>query len=93
MKLSKNLKEVLNYLGSEYSAKTIDGEVCAYRKLNDRYDVEISGCNYKRKPFYVYVWDISRGEGIAARLVKQYGPVRDLGQLKDTLDYLADVYN
>lgn len=92
MKISKNLKEVLNCLGTEYSAKTIDGEVCAYRKINERYDIEISGCNYKRKPFYVYVWDIGRGEGIAARLVEQSGPIRGLEQLKNKVDYLTKAY-
>jgi hypothetical protein len=56
---SKNQQELLKFLGSEYSMKEIDLELCIYRKINSRYDIEISGTHRKNHPISVYVWDIS----------------------------------
>lgn len=50
---SKNQKELLQLLGSKYSIKTIDGEECIYRKINDTYDIEISGTRLKTRPMHV----------------------------------------
>jgi hypothetical protein len=56
--VNKNLREVLTSVGKEYTVKTIDFEECVYRDLGD-FDIEVSGCNYKRSEFGVYVWSKS----------------------------------
>lgn len=93
MAISKNLKEVLKYLGEPYTVKRIDLEDCIYRRINDRFDIEVSGCNKKRSPFYVYVWDISNGTGLGAKIVEQSGPIRDLPKLKSTLESYVTKYS
>ena len=45
--ITKNQKELLDFLGPQYSIKTIDGEPCIYRKINSHYDIEISGTRAK----------------------------------------------
>ena len=57
MKLTKSQKQLLDYLGKDFSTKVIDWELCLYRKFID-YDVEISG-GYYRRPFNIYVWRIN----------------------------------
>ncbi len=86
MRVSNNLKEVLNYLGEDYSPKEIDREICAYRKLNNYYDIEISGCNRKTDPFNVYIWDITNGTGNSAKIVRRSGDIKTKLDLKDWLD-------
>ena len=50
---SKNQQELLKFLGPEYSMKEIDEELCVYRKINARYDIEISGTHRKNHPVSV----------------------------------------
>ncbi|MCL6615786.1 MAG: hypothetical protein K6T39_01430 [Anoxybacillus ayderensis] len=83
---NKSLKEVLDFLGDSYSVQKIDGMPTVYRKLNDYYDIEIDGCQYKNTPYRVYVWDIRDGMDIKARLIEQSGPIDDLHELKRVLD-------
>lgn len=90
---SKNQQEILNYLGSEYSLKEIDSELCIYRKINDRYDIEISGTNRRRHPMVIYVWDISTGAGISARIVEQFSGITDKSALKNTLNQIIGKYS
>ncbi|ARF70684.1 hypothetical protein B7C51_24740 (plasmid) [Paenibacillus larvae subsp. pulvifaciens] len=92
MAISKNLKAVLEHLGNQYTVKTIDLEECAYRKLNDRYDIEISGCRKKNGPYHVYVWDITRGTSVAAQIVEQFSDIKGLPQLKATLKHIETKY-
>lgn len=89
---SKNLKEVLDFLGDPYRAQNIDGVPAVYRKLNNHYDIEIDGCQYKTTPYRVYVWDIRDGMDIRARLVEQSGPIDDLQELKRVLDGYVQKY-
>ena len=48
---SKNQQELLKFLGPEYSMKEIDLELCIYRKINSRYDIEISGTHRKKSSY------------------------------------------
>ena len=82
---NKNQRYLLEILGPEYSMKTIDMEPCIYRKLNDHYDIEISGTYQKRSKFNVYVWDISNGEGPGSRIVDRCTDINGEGELKRVL--------
>lgn len=89
---SKNQKELLEFLGPEYSLKEIDRELCVYRKINNHYDIEISGTTRKRRPIAVFVWDISIGEGIYAHTVEQHFDITDWNELKSLLEKLVAKY-
>ena len=89
---TKNQAELLKLLGSKYTAKVIDLELCLYRKLNDTYDFEISGTSRKGRNMTVYVWDISNGTGHGARQVESVSGIKAAGQLKQALDELAAKY-
>ncbi|WP_187377779.1 hypothetical protein [Paenibacillus senegalimassiliensis] len=93
MATSKNLRAVLEYLGEPYTVKVIDLEDCAYRRLNDKYDIEISGCNRKTKPFHVYVWNIQNGDGIGAQIIERSGAIKGLPALKTVLDEYVQKYS
>ena len=64
--MGKRLNETLEYLGNDYSIKRIDLEQCIYRKISNKFDIEISGLNARGRKFStdVYVWDISNGSQI-----------------------------
>ena len=47
---SKNQQELLKFLGPKYTIKEIDMEPCFYRKINHKYDIEISGTFRKNRP-------------------------------------------
>ena len=52
----KKLQDALDYLGPSYSVKVIDAVESIYRKINDQYDIEITGSFNKSKTFNCYVW-------------------------------------
>ncbi len=89
---SRNTLDLLQFLGGEYSLKTIDGEECIYRKINNSFDIEISGAHRKRMSICVYVWDIKYGDGIAAHTVEQRIGIKSKEDLKTTLDALVQKY-
>jgi len=89
---SKNQQELLNFLGKEYSVKEIDCELCLYRKINSHYDIEISGTSRKNHPISVFVWDISKGEGVSATIVEKYFDISNRVSLKMLLDELTKKY-
>lgn len=89
---SKNQQELLKFLGSEYSMKEIDLGLCIYRKINSRYDIEISGTHRKNHPISVYVWDISNGDGISATMVEKHFDIPNWTDLKTLLDNLTMKY-
>ena len=92
--MSKKLNDTLSFLNSDYSIKTIDTEPCIYRKISDKYDIEVSGLNNPSKVFSVdvYVWDISRGDGIAATTVENIHGIKSKDELKSVLDSLFVKY-
>ena len=89
---TKRQKELLDFLGPNYTIKTIDREPCIYRKLNSRYDIEVSGSRNGRSKMRVYVWDISAGEGPAAQIVDLVTDIESAQHLKQVLTDLAQKY-
>lgn len=91
----KRLKDTLIYLNSDYSIKTIDGEPCLYRKISNKYDIEVSGLNSSSKTFLVdiYVWDISKGIGVMASIVENISGIKSKEELKSILDSLFVKYH
>lgn len=74
-------KKVCEMLGNPYTTTIIDGEEVIYRKLNDAYDIEVSG----NDPYTVFVWCLEGHKEI----VGIYRGIRGLEVLKDTLGYCA----
>lgn len=89
---SKNQQELLKFLGPKYTIKEIDMEPCFYRKINHKYDIEISGTFRKNRPINVYVWDISNGEGIDAVIVEKFFDISGWGELKALLENIIEKY-
>lgn len=85
--------ELMKFLGPEYELKTIDGELCIYRKINSKYDIELSGTTRKNRPVNVYVWDISNGTCVGARTVESIYDIKDRETLKSTLGALVEKYS
>lgn len=90
--ISKNQQNLLDFLRSDYSIKEIDGESCVYRKINHSYDIEISGTARKNHPMSVYVWDISNGEYVTARIVEKHFDISEWEELKILLNDLTKKY-
>lgn len=55
IRMTKNQKELLEFLGPGYELKTIDDELCIYRKLKPGYNIEISGTAKRNAKINVYV--------------------------------------
>lgn len=88
---TKTFNKTLSELGENYSSAIIDNELCAYRKINDAYDIEISGLNnnrIKNPNFTVYVWKLLPGKHI----VEQYNNIHDISELKTTLQSIVQKY-
>ena len=90
---TKNQQELLKFLGPEYSMKTIDLEPCIYRKLNNRYDIEISGTARKKQEIVVYLWDISKVEKQREFIVEQHSKIFNKETLKSVLDKIITTYS
>ena len=60
-KLTHYQRQLLKYLGKDYTVNVIDGAECVYRDLGD-YDVEIIGGRTKRGKFHIFVWKKDRME-------------------------------
>lgn len=91
IKPTKTFQETLKYLGKDFSSKVIDGELCGYFKINDCYDIEISGMNNNRVKnlnFTIYVWNIKNG-----MYIKEQKTVHSLSELKRSLDSLIEHYS
>lgn len=83
--MNKNIQEVLNELGSGYESKVIDYEECVYRDLGD-YEIEISGCAYKRQPFHIYVWSKS-----PVQIVYRKPDIKTIPKLVRELDHVFEL--
>ncbi|AYO30222.1 hypothetical protein D2962_05960 [Biomaibacter acetigenes] len=61
---TKKLKEICSKLGPDYSIKVIDAEQVIYRKINDNYELEVSGLNNSRKKMkaVIYLWQLKPGK-------------------------------
>ena len=54
-KLNKYQRELLKYLGDNYTVGIIDSGECIYRDLGD-FDIEIIGGRTPKGKFHVFVW-------------------------------------
>lgn len=82
---TKRQSTILSSIGNDYSIKVIDHEPCIYKKLNDSYDIEISGTQRASGHMSVYVWDISNGENHSAKIVDRATGIKTISELKNKL--------
>lgn len=89
--MGKKLNDTLNFLGSEYSVKTIDREPCIYRKISSNYDIEILGLHNLGPNFsmVIYVWKLSP----AKQIVETVSNITSKEMLKTILDSLLEKYS
>lgn len=95
-KLSKAQKDLLAYLGPQYTTLVIDLELCLYRDFGE-FDVEISGGHDRRRKsgFSLYVWDkrTALPSGFGAHIIEQHQCIGwDFAFIKTMLDQLAEKY-
>jgi len=55
---SAHMQKLMDLLGDEYTVKRIDYEDCIYRKLNNFYDLEVSGVWSAKMKMMLCIWDI-----------------------------------
>lgn len=91
MEITKNQKDLLDFLGSYYSVKIIDGVECLYRKINDYYDIEISGALRKNSKIDVFVWRLNKGSAI--EIVERHFDIKDWTALKHLLNQIVEKYS
>lgn len=86
----KNIDNVLSQLGSSYSITIIDQERVLYHKINDYYDIEVSGLdNSKKSPkIVIYVWQLLPGK----QIVETLEGIHSISLLADTLSSLRRKY-
>lgn len=86
------IKKIQTLLGPEYSIQVIDFENVIYRKINENYDIEVSGLDNSRKSIscFVYVWDRSASSGV--KIVDEYQNINSLTALKSVLYKIIDKY-
>ncbi len=89
---SRNIKEILKYLGSAYTIRMIDGEDCIYRKINDAFDIEVSRANRKNNLMWVYVWDISEKIWNRPHIIETIRDISGEENLKAVLEALVKKY-
>lgn len=88
--MTDNQKKLLDFLGSDYSLLPIDGEPCIYRRLNDKFDIEVSGTKRANQPLTIFLWDISQRN---PRIIETRNHVENDKQLlKTILDELSSKY-
>ena len=90
--MTKNQKELLEFLGPGYELKTIDDEVCIYRKINPCYDIEISGTSRRNAKINVYVWQLHPVSGRPIEIVEKYFDIRERQSLKAVLAEIIEKY-
>jgi hypothetical protein len=88
IKHTRKQKELLAFLGGNYSVEIIGLEPCIYRKLNNHCDIEVSGTCKKQSKMTVYVWDISDG----TRVIETHRDIVRVEGLKTILDKIAAKY-
>ena len=88
----KNQQDLAEFLGPDYSVRVVDIASCVFRRLNDRFDIEIVGTTRRNGPFSVYVWDVPHVEHEAARLLDVHQDIPGQAALKELLDGLVRKY-
>lgn len=89
-KPTKKLKELCASLGSNYSITIIDREQVIYRKINDCYDIEVSGLNNNRRSMNatIYIWQLKPGQ----QTIETVRNITTLESLKSSLTSLVGKY-
>lgn len=89
-KPSKKIVEITELLGPMYSIKFIEGENCIYRKLNDSYDIEVSGLDNRKKSFSctIFLWSIRKGKYVE----NTYEDIKSYEQFLETLEAIEMLY-
>lgn len=90
--MTKNQKELLEILGPDYELKTIDNELCIYRKLNPAYDIEISGTARRNAKINIYVWRLHPTSGCPIEIVEKYFNIREHPSIKAVLADITEKY-
>ncbi len=87
---TRKILGIAEQLGPDYSIKWIDGENCVYRKLNNDFDIEVSGLDNNKKSFSctVFLWSLLPGKSIKAT----YTDIKSFEQLCETLQSLEMLY-
>ena len=87
---TKKLKELCAQLGSAYSIKPIDNEQVIYRKINDNYEIEVSGLNNNRKTMdaTIYIWQLKPG----SQIIETVSKITSFESLKSGLTALVEKY-
>lgn len=81
-------------LGQGYEPRRMDGEICPYRRIDEDYDLEVSGyvrhVNDRLGIVMVVLWDVSRGLYSGAREVATVREVPNTpGEIRWVCDLLA----
>lgn len=85
---TKTLKDRVKFMGKGYEVKTIDGENCIYRKLQNGVNFEVSGADNNREKtlsMSVYTW-------FSGSIIEEVHGVKTLDMLKTSMDYLTHKY-
>ena len=85
---TKNQKQLLEKLGSDYYLDVIDCELCICRKISKYYEIEISGTASVKRPYHVYVWQIHPHLGI----VEKFFDIKDETKLFGILTFANSKY-
>lgn len=87
-----NIKRLLKFLGPEYTCRGLYKTDEIFRKINDSYDVEISGASRKGRPVSIYVWNIRNGMCGGAKIIERKHEIKDDNELKCALDSILLKY-
>ncbi len=87
---TKKLKEICSKLDSNYSMQVLDGEQVIYRKINDSYDLEVSGLNNNRKVMNatIYLWQLKPKQ----KVIETVNNITTFESLETSLTYLVEKY-
>ena len=66
--LTRSQLELLDFLGTQYTVKRIDGLDCIYLDFGD-YDVAVCGGKTNRARFHIFVWKKNGGYEIVQRFM------------------------
>lgn len=87
---TKKLKEICLSLGSDYCIKIFDGEQVIYRKINNSYDLEVSGLNNNQKTIdaTIYLWQLKPSQ----QVIETIKNITTFESLKSSLESLVEKY-
>ena len=86
----KKLKEICTRLGPEYSIKMVDLEQVIYRRINDNFDLEVSGLNNAKKSFdaTIFIWSLHP----SVQIKEQVSGIKSFDELAAKLTAISQEY-